>query len=538
MRRSVAKAASSILGDVLKSQALARVWRPKNFDAVLGQDHVVKGLQYALAHHRLHHAYLFTGTRGVGKTTLARIFAKCLSCETGITGTPCGECSICRQIEQGAFLDLIEIDAASRTKVEDTRDLLDKVQYAPTLGRFKIYLIDEVHMLSTHSFNALLKTLEEPPEHVKFLLATTDPQKLPITVLSRCLQYHLRPVSPEVLRSHLAEILNREGIPYEADALSTIALRARGSVRDALSVLDQAIAFTGGNLSAEEVLSMLGGVSRETVYVLAQAIAKGEAESGLKTVEKLRHHFVDFENLLDELARFWQLAALAQKMDVLSSEYFEWNKIQEISKLVDPLKLQLFYEISIKSKTDLIFAPDPFSGFQMVILRLLAFELTEPFPTKEIEIKKTPVAKTRATEPKIQNLGTQKKTGLDWDAFVQSLPVEGVLRQIITHTKLERLEENQMTLITDLAVECLLSEKIVHRLSAAIEAGLGRKVSLVIRSSGASDLATPAKRVQQKVEARHAEASAMISEDTSVQEIRDVFGAEVDQESVEFRDKK
>jgi DNA polymerase-3 subunit gamma/tau len=468
----------------VSSQALARQWRPKNFAAIVGQDHVVKGLQYALLHNRLHHAYLFTGTRGVGKTTLARIFAKCLSCEKGVSPTPCGECSACTQIDQGSFLDLIEIDAASRTKVEDTRELLDNVQYAPTLGRFKIYLIDEVHMLSTHSFNALLKTLEEPPAHVKFLLATTDPQKLPITVLSRCLQYHLRALSLPQLMGHLEKVILQEGFSFEPAAISTLALNAKGSARDALSLLDQAIAFTGGDIRADLVCRMVGVVPKELVYALAEAIADEDAPKGLASVDSLKQSWVDFEGLLIELARFWQECALAQVIPLETSEHFELEKIKKVASSIDPIKIQLLYQICLTMQAELSLAPDPFSGFQMAILRMLAFSELEQLenldklePSEVLEQPKIEKLKERSEismrsqgvnpraeqaipadskrgslEPESQGLSksavsaVKKITDLknDWKGFIKELPLEGIVRQVATHTKFEKFVEKEI----------------------------------------------------------------------------------------------
>ncbi|MFY9179295.1 MAG: DNA polymerase III subunit gamma/tau, partial [Venatoribacter sp.] len=293
-------------------QVLARKWRPRFFDEMVGQEHVLRALINALNKQQLHHAYLFTGTRGVGKTTIARILAKCLNCEQGISARPCGECSACKEIAEGRFVDLIEVDAASRTKVEDTRELLDNVQYAPTRGRFKVYLIDEVHMLSSHSFNALLKTLEEPPAHVKFLLATTDPQKLPITVLSRCLQFNLKNMAPQQVVEHLTNVLNTENIPFEDSALWQLGRAAQGSMRDALSLTDQAIAYGEGQVMEAQVNTMLGTMDRGRLFKLAELMAKADASELLNLIKQMAEQAVDYDEALQGLLSIWHRTALAQ----------------------------------------------------------------------------------------------------------------------------------------------------------------------------------------------------------------------------------
>ena len=350
---------------------LARKWRPHGFQELVGQEHVVRALSNALTQQRLHHAYLFTGTRGVGKTTLARILAKCLNCNEGITAAPCGRCDACQEIDQGRFMDLIEVDAASRTKVDDTRSLLDNAQYAPGKGRFKIYLIDEVHMLSTHSFNALLKTLEEPPEHVKFLLATTDPQKLPVTVLSRCLQFNLHRLAADRIATHLAHILESEGIASDPPALRALARAADGSVRDALSLLDQAIAYAGGRLTTADVDAMLGTVNRLQVDGLLAALAAGDADAVWQVLTAWRQRSPDYSGLLDALALRLQAIAFQQTFGRLTEdeEPIEASLLDALS----PATVQVYYQICLLGKRDLSLAPDPASGFEMVVLRLHAF---------------------------------------------------------------------------------------------------------------------------------------------------------------------
>jgi DNA polymerase-3 subunit gamma/tau len=355
-------------------QVLARKWRPQTFQSLVGQEHVQRALVNALDHDRLHHAYLFTGTRGVGKTTIARILAKCLNCETGVTSTPCGTCPSCRDIEQGRFVDLIEVDAASRTKVEDTRELLDNVQYAPSRGRYKVYLIDEVHMLSGHSFNALLKTLEEPPPHVKFLLATTDPQKVPVTVLSRCLQFNLKRLSPERIRDHLAHILAEEGIEADQPALLELALAADGSMRDALSLLDQAIAFGGGRLEADEVRNMLGTLDRGRIFELLELLAAGDAAALLDRSTGLAEQAPDYGAVLGELVSLLHRVALAQLVpEAVDDRLGDRDRVLALAGRIEPEEVQLWYQIGLLGRRDLPLAPDLRGGFEMLLLRMLAF---------------------------------------------------------------------------------------------------------------------------------------------------------------------
>ena len=361
-------------------QVLARKYRPRNFNELVGQNHVSRALTSALERGRLHHAYLFTGTRGVGKTTIARILAKCLNCETGITSTPCEVCPTCTAVNEGRFIDLIEIDAASRTKVEDTRELLDNVPYAPTQGRFKVYLIDEVHMLSTHSFNALLKTLEEPPEHVKFLFATTDPQKLPITVISRCLQFTLRPLAVDEITEHLGNILTKESIQADQDAIWQIAESAQGSLRDALSLTDQAIAYGQGAIQHQDVKDMLGLIDRTIIYDLILAIHQNQKARVSELLLQFRQQALDVSLVLDQLISTLHELALLQYLPDLSLKYSaEINqKIMQLSALISAQDLQLYYQIACKGRADLQLAVTQEQGFEMTVLRLLAFRPLQP----------------------------------------------------------------------------------------------------------------------------------------------------------------
>ncbi len=341
---------------------------------MVGQTHVLKALINALDNQRLHHAYLFTGTRGVGKTTIARIIAKCLNCETGVSSTPCGQCSVCREIDEGRFVDLIEVDAASRTKVEDTRELLDNVQYAPSRGRYKVYLIDEVHMLSSHSFNALLKTLEEPPPHVKFLLATTDPQKLPVTILSRCLQFSLKNMPPERVVEHLTHVLGVENVPFEEDALWLLGRAADGSMRDAMSLTDQAIAFGEGKVLAADVRAMLGTLDHGQVYGVLQALLEGDARALLEAVRHLAEQGPDWAGVLAEMLNVLHRVAIAQALpEAVDNGQGDRDRVLALAQALPAEDVQFYYQMGLIGRRDLPLAPDPRSGFEMVLLRMLAF---------------------------------------------------------------------------------------------------------------------------------------------------------------------
>jgi DNA polymerase-3 subunit gamma/tau len=380
-------------------QVLARKWRPSNFSQMVGQEHVVKALTTALESERLHHAYLFTGTRGVGKTTVARLIAKSLNCETGVTAEPCGQCASCIEIAEGRSVDVLEVDAASRTKVEDTRDLLDNVQYAPTRSRFKVYLIDEVHMLSNHSFNALLKTLEEPPEHVKFLLATTDPQKLPATVLSRCLQFNLKNMVPQQIIDHLRHVLAEESVGFDEESLALLARGAEGSMRDALSLTDQAIAHGSGKLAADEVRQILGTVSRTKVFDLLDAIAANDPKFALAVVEDIASHSPDYAGTLDELASVLHQISLAQAVPgSVDSTLSEHERLVSLAQGMTADDAHLWWQMAVAAKRELYLASDPRAGLDMAVLRMIAFrpavvltDATEVPPAKKPEPPVMPV---------------------------------------------------------------------------------------------------------------------------------------------------
>lgn len=386
-------------------QVLARKWRPRVFREMVGQEHVLQALINALDHNRLHHAYLFTGTRGVGKTTIARILAKCLNCETGVSSEPCGQCAACREIAEGRFVDLIEVDAASRTKVEDTRELLENVQYAPTRGRYKVYLIDEVHMLSNSSFNALLKTLEEPPPHVKFLLATTDPQKLPMTILSRCLQFNLKNMNPERIVQHLKFVLEQEMVPYEESALWHLGRAADGSMRDAMSLTDQAIAYGSGKIAESEVSAMLGTIDQAAVYEILTALASLDGRAVLGAIERMSEQAPDYASALAEMLSVLHRIAIAQALpEAVDNSQGDRERIMTLAQQIASEDVQLFYQTALLGRRDLPLAPDPRAGFEMVLLRMLAFKPQGviEMPTQALPQSNSPVPQRASQGPGAQ----------------------------------------------------------------------------------------------------------------------------------------
>jgi len=379
-------------------QVLARKWRPKSFAELVGQEHVVRALANALDQGRLHHAYLFTGTRGVGKTTLARILARCLNCETGVGSTPCGVCPACQQIESGRFVDLIEIDAASYTGVDNMREVLENAQYAPTAGRYKVYIIDEVHMLSKSAFNAMLKTLEEPPAHVVFVLATTDPQKVPVTVLSRCLQFNLKQMPPGHVSGHLRKVLDSEGIPYEQGALNLLARAAAGSMRDALSLTDQAIAYGSGKVEERQTRDMLGTVDQAYLFPLLDALAGRDGPRLMREAEAIAERSLSFDSALQDLALLLQQTALAQTVpEAIAGDLPERNRLFDLANRIDAETVQLYYQIATLGRRDLELAPDEYAGFSMALLRMLAFapgaESAPPRPAPSSGTRQPPASR-------------------------------------------------------------------------------------------------------------------------------------------------
>jgi len=468
---------------------LARKWRPRKFDELVGQDHVRRALTNALDSGRIHHAFLFTGTRGVGKTTIARIFAKALNCERGVSSTPCGECGACRDIDAGRFVDLLEVDAASRTKVDDTRELLDNVQYSPARGRYKVYLIDEVHMLSAHSFNALLKTLEEPPPHVKFLLATTDPQKLPITVLSRCLQFHLRRLPPQQIIERLTQIAQAEKVEFEPGALRAIARGAEGSMRDALSLLDQVLAFGGGRALEAEARSLLGTLDRRHVETILTALAAGDGKTLMQSVAMLDERAPDYHQALGELAGALQRMSLLQVLPELQTDAVdEDGALSALAARFAPEDLQLCYQIAIMSRRDLDYAPDARGGFEMALLRMLAFR---PLSTADDEPRPAGRATTRrtagaATVAMPANTGAAAppavESGSEWPAMLAALDLQGPARQLANHCVLTSRSGDVLRLRLDRSGEMFRRPQLEQKLAQALSTQQGRPLRIEINT--------------------------------------------------------
>jgi DNA polymerase-3 subunit gamma/tau len=530
--------------------ALARKWRPRNFGELAGQEHVMRALVNALETGRVHHAFLFTGTRGVGKTTIARILAKSLNCETGMTATPCGVCSACREIDEGRFVDLIEVDAASRTKVDDTRELLDNVQYAPTRGRYKVYLIDEVHMLSTHSFNALLKTLEEPPPHVKFLLATTDPQKLPVTVLSRCLQFNLKRFPPGLIFNRLTEITTAENIPAEPEALRLVARAAQGSMRDALSLLDQVLAFGGSKLTAADTRTMLGTLDRTEVFAIIEGVAARDAKRALELVEQLDERAPEYREVLAELAAVLQKVALLQAVPTLQlDEADDIEAYQRLANALTPEDTQLFYQIAILARRDLELAPDARGGFEMALLRMIAFSVpdqgttgvrpagaapartTASVPPKPAATTTPPPAASKQAASSMPHAAPTAVVASGWQAIVSQLNLTGPSSQLAAHCALIEKLGDKVRLALDSDGETFRRPALEERLAQALSGYYGEQIKLEIVAAG--DVPhTPARLQKAAADGRMQAARASIDTDPNIRAMREIFGATVQPDSI------
>jgi len=482
----------------------------------------VRALRHALEQKRLHHAYLFTGTRGVGKTTLARILAKCLNCETGVTPRPCGKCSACAEIDAGRFVDLLEVDAATNTKVDEMRQLLETAQYAPTKARYKVYVIDEVHMLSTSAFNAMLKTLEEPPEHLKFILATTDPQKIPVTVLSRCLQFNLKQMPAPAIVQHLQNVLQKEGIAFEAEALGLIARAANGSMRDALSLLDQAIAHGAGKLDARNVADMLGAIDQSFLFALVEAVASGDAAQAVKIADDMQARSLSFDAALADLAALLLKLALAQTVPDALHDDSEKGRLSELAGRIDPESVQLYYQIALQAREDLPLAPDEHGGFVMTLLRMLAFR------PDGVEVKSAPPR--AASAPAGAKPAAPKAAG-NWPELVQQLSLAGAARELARNAELARREGNAFDLLVPKGKAYLAERTYTDKLKSALEQHLGAAVVLKVAVGEANGTSVAAIEAGER-DARRAAAAQSVQSDGFVKDLVNLFDAKVVDSSI------
>ena len=528
----------------MSSQVLARKWRPRNFDTLVGQQHVVKALTHALTHQRLHHAYLFTGTRGVGKTTIARILAKSLNCETGITASPCGVCAACTEIDAGRYVDYIEMDAASYRGVDDMVDLLERATYAPSSGRYKVYMIDEVHQLTNHAFNAMLKTLEEPPAHVLFILATTDPQKVPVTVLSRCLQFNLKQMPGSAIAGHLAMVLREEGIQSEEGALRLVANSARGSMRDALSLMDQAIAFCAGSVSETAVREMLGSVDSDYLYRLLEALNADDVAAALAVADEMEARSLSFDEALSELAVLLHRIALLQQVPTaLPEEGWDPQRLQALAAAMDAELVQLFYQIALQGRNDLPNAPDSYAGFSMTLLRMAAFRQapvpatpsSTVTPTSFAAAPSSPAAPSPASRPaprytppnRVASAPASRAAAApaaaksmasitDWPSFARGLGVVGITKQLAQQSELVSFQDGLVSLRVPSGSKHLAERMYQDKLLLALQTALGAAVKLEVNVGATSGGGTALDR-----------ATEAIHQDSFVRALQEDFGATI-----------
>jgi len=535
--------------------ALARKWRPRSFAEMVGQEHVVRALRNALTQNRLHHAYLMTGTRGVGKTTLARVMAKALNCETGVTAEPCGQCSTCKEIDAGRFVDLIELDAASNTQVDQMRELLEGSLYAPTRARFKVYIIDEVHMLSRSAFNAMLKTLEEPPEHVKFILATTDPQKVPVTVLSRCLQFNLKQIPQTQIREQLASVLTREQVEFEPAALPLIARAAQGSMRDGLSLLDQAIAHGGGQVAELAVREMLGTVGEEYLFQLLDALSDASGPALIAAADAMQERGVSFESALQDLAAlFYRLALFQAVPDAIDPEAPDRTRLEDLAQAFPADDLQLYYQIAVQGRSELHLAPDEYAGFTMTLLRMLAFvpdtgkgnAAIAPAPATRPAGQPSRAAAAPAANPSAMQaargspLAGSQPTAMPsalvldpagWSDLVSRLKLGGMARMLAQHTELVGSSGSRVNLRVAEAHKHLLEKPYRDKLQSVLSEHLGRAVQIDFQL-GDPAAATPAQVEDRERQARQRLAVEAIDSDPFVRDLVENFDARVADESI------
>ena len=531
-------------------QVLARKYRPRSFDTLVGQAHVVQALKNALDQKRLHHAYLFTGTRGVGKTSLARILAKALNCEKGISSTPCGSCSACTDIDQGRYVDLIEVDAASNTQVDNMRDLLDNAQYAPTQGQFKIYIIDEVHMLSKSAFNAMLKTLEEPPEHVKFILATTDPQKVPVTVLSRCLQFNLKQMSSASISEYLEKILKEEAINYEINAIYLIAKSANGSMRDALSILDQGIAYCGGTIEEATIKKMLGAIDQSYLFNLTHAVIDQDGSKVIEIAKQMDERNLSFDAALNDLANLIQMISVAQAIpESLEPSYLERDQVIALTKKISAEQLQLLYQITILGRRDLYLAPDEYAGFTMTLLRMLSFIPQDSVTSKtSVPLRKDIATQAIKLEPVIKPSETSLDSSEDkkkievldeatddepkvtrsfdgnWRGLVDQLKL-GLVKVLAQQSELVSFKGNEMILSIADEHKHLLNETYQKKLEVSLSEYFNQRIKLVILQKGANN--SPLKQKQEERSTLMKDTEHAILQDQFVKSLLNEFNAEI-----------
>jgi DNA polymerase-3 subunit gamma/tau len=545
-------------------QALARKWRPRDFATTVGQDHVVRALSNALEQKRLHHAYLFTGTRGVGKTTLARILAKALNCtgpdgSGGITATPCNRCEVCTAIDAGRFIDYIEMDAASNRSVDEMTALLERAVYAPSNARFKVYMIDEVHMLTSHAFNAMLKTLEEPPDYVKFILATTDPQKIPVTVLSRCLQFNLKQMTPAAIAGRLNEILGLEKIDAEPAAVQMLSRAARGSMRDGLSLLDQAIAYSGGTVTLSTVQAMLGAIDGLTLVRLLDALAAADAPKMLAIADDMAARSFSFGQALRDLAALLHRIALAQQADVVGEDVDNAAEIRRLAEVFSPEEVQLCYQIALHGRNDLALAPDEYAGFTMALLRMLAFAprdgVTAQAATTDAAPRAAPpavagrAARPTAEPPRGAALAKAAGGGPiaaarmaapplpapgDWPQLVNALQLAGLARELASHSELLSVDGDLFRL--RVAIKSYAESANVERLRAALTQHFGRPIRVAVEVGSTAGATTAASLAEQARSERQKNAEQAILSDPFVQELIENFGAQVEPQSIRPRE--
>jgi DNA polymerase III subunit gamma/tau len=564
-------------------QVLARKWRPRKFVDVVGQEPVVAALQNALSSGRLHHAYLLTGTRGVGKTTLARILAKSLNCETGVTAEPCGVCKACTEIDQGRFIDLLEVDAASNTGVNDMRELLETAQYVPTAGRYKVYIVDEVHMLSKSAFNAMLKTLEEPPEHVKFILATTDPQKLPITVLSRCLQFNLRNLPPALIAQHLANVLNAENVSFEAPALAQIGHAAAGSVRDSLSILDQAIAYGGGHVAAVQVSEMLGSATKDVLYPLLAHVVAGDGPSLVAELSRISNIAISFDSLLQDIAATLHRVALLQALPATQREQAQDldsdAQLLKLTTQLSPENTQVFYQIALLARRDMPYSPDEATALSMAMLRMLTFvngaaassgsssaiggsnvgrtstgavgsagrvassPNATPSAAQAIVLKPAPPVAQRPSVDRIpdidQSIAQSKQSKFDgnWYSFIAQAQLGGLSQMVARHAHFERIERNHFFLTVDKSSAQFAQASYRESLLRDLQKAFGSNAKLSIDIAGEVIVNTTARGIDDQARLdKLAEAKTLLLNSPFGQSLVNDFGARIDDASIRVGD--